>query len=255
MHDIDDFKSLVSQSQGLAKSNLFLVQLPSIKREDGSTVLSGIDLSVLCKASQLPGRQLLTHTRQIGLEHSHIVHGYGVEDVNLTFHVMNDYKVKEYFELWQNLAVDNNTKDVGYFNDYAKNVTIKQLKKGLSLPIYKKNLGFLDKVPSNIKNRLPDIEIPGIGGIDLSQGEIDIGLVTNDQVMYECKLVGAFPTSITSIDLADANANGLVEISVGLSYTNWINVKLDEQAGLAGTLARIGTFLDKFGIKNTSGIF
>ena len=254
MHHVDNFKALISQSTGMARSNLFLVQLPAIKRKDETPILSGVDLSVLCKSTQLPGRQILTHKRQIGSEHSHIAHAYGVEDVNLTFHVMNNYKVKEYFEVWQSLCVDNNTKDVGYFLDYAKPVVIKQLKKGLSLPIYKNNLGFLDDVPSNIKNRIPGIDIPGLGGIDFSQGEIDIGLVTNDQVMYECKLQDAFPTSVTSIDLADANVNGLVEITVSLSYTNWKNVKTDDPEGLAGTLARVGTFLDRFGL-NVSGIF
>ena len=67
--------------------------------------------------------------------------------------------------------------------------------------------------------------------IDLAQGEIDISLVTNYVVMYEVQLQDAFPTSMTSIDLADANANGLVEITVGLSYTNWSNKKLEEQHG------------------------
>ncbi len=234
MNTIDGFKSLISSSGGLARSNLYLVSLPQITTSRGET-FNGIDLNILCKSTQLPGRQIISQTREIGLEKSHIAYGFMVDDIQLTFHVMNDYKIKRYFEAWQNLAINNGRYEVGYYNDYAKDMNVKQLRKGLSLPVYKNTLDFLDDVPSNIKNRLPDI-----GPIDLSQGQIDLSLVTKESIVYDCQLVGAFPTSITSIDLSN-EPNGLVELTVSISYTNWFsnNVKA---SGITDILAKFGIF-------------
>ncbi len=55
----------------------------------------------------------------------------------------------------------------------------------------------MPKLPSEIQNRLPKIDILGgaFGSIDLAQGELDLDLSTGDQVVYECTLIGAFPTT------------------------------------------------------------
>jgi hypothetical protein len=119
----------------------------------------------------------------------------------------------------------------------VKEVEIHQLKKGLSLPIYKTNIDFLDDIPSNIKNRLPNI-----GPIDLAQGEIDLSFITGELISYSCILRNAFPTSIVSIDLADNTTDGLIELSVSLSYTNWYDKKLSALSGFTGLLAKFGIF-------------
>ena len=49
-----------------------------------------------------------------------------------------------------------------------------------------------------IMNRLPKIDILGgaLGNIDFAQGELELGFKTQDQSVYECTLIDAFPTSI-----------------------------------------------------------
>ena len=59
MASINQFKSLVNAKNGIARSNLFRVKLPSLP---GATME---ELNILCKDVQLPGRQVLTNERRI----------------------------------------------------------------------------------------------------------------------------------------------------------------------------------------------
>ena len=88
---IDDFKAEVSKAGGFAMGNLFRVLLPPLRDDSRS-------MSIICKAASLPGRQLTSTEYQKGIYTSKIAYGYLVDDVTLTFHLLNDYKVKTYFE-------------------------------------------------------------------------------------------------------------------------------------------------------------
>lgn len=184
MASIEELKSLISNSGGMAMANYYKVELPSI---NGTSTR---DLNLLCKAVNLPGRQIITNNRTIGAVDQKVAYNVAHEDVNLTFHVMNDYKIRTYFEAWQALAVDPNTLELGYLNEYAKTVKIHQLKKGIGLPLYS------DRI-------------------------FDIDLISADKVMYTCELYEAFPTTVSAIELSDASENVTVELLVQLSYRKW----------------------------------
>lgn len=190
MDTIDQFKSLVSSKGGVARANVFRVRLPSLPG-----VASSRDISLLCKDVQLPGRQILTNERRIGLQFEKVAYGYAVQDINMTFHVMNDYGIKKYFETWQNLAVDQTSFEVGYYNDYTFQIVIDQLKKGVTLPTY--SFG-----------NLLDLFTPRTV------------TVANDQIIYSCQLTNAFPTTMNAIQLNN-DQDGIVELNVQLSYKNW----------------------------------
>ena len=216
MSRIDDLKSVIAAKDGVARPNLFVVEFPPLPG------VSTRDLNLICKDIQMPGRQILSNERRIGQKLEKVAYGYAVTDISATFHVMNDYGVKEFFEAWQNLAIDQNSYEVGYQRGtagYAKQVKIKQLKKGFSLPFFKKDFNFGSKLPSEIRNRLPKI-----GPIDLAQGQLDLSYITNDDVSYECKLIDSYPTSMNAIQLNN-ELDGLVELNVQLSYTNWESTK------------------------------
>ena len=121
---VDEFKSLVSQKGGMARANQYEVILPRINNVDP------FDLNILCKEARLPGRQMTTSERTIGLHQQKVGYGYAVTDVNMVFHVLNDYGARKYFEAWQSLVVNPNTYDVGYLNTYAKSVKVWQLTNG-----------------------------------------------------------------------------------------------------------------------------
>jgi hypothetical protein len=47
----------------------------------------------------------------------------------------------------------------------------------------------------------------------------------DNSVIYACKLLKAFPTTIQAIELGDDNQNQLVQLSVQLSYTDWERIR------------------------------
>lgn len=228
MANIDQFKSLVSAKQGLARPNVFKVELPSIP---GATTT---DVNLLCRDVQLPGRQITTYDRQIGMKVEKVAYGYVKDDVSMTFLVLNDYGIKNYFEQWQRLAVDPETYEIGYFNEYVKQVKIYQLKKGFSVPVYSTPLG-LPRLPTILQNRLPSI-----GPFDFAQGQFDLDFITGEDIVYECTLIDAFPTTMNAIQLNN-ELDGLVELNVTFSYTNWRGSPRQVRSDL-GTTA-VGTIL------------
>ena len=120
--------------------------------------------------------------------------------------------------------------EAGYHGDYAKNVVIQQLRKGVGFPVAKKKVFDAGKIPSSIRGRLPRL-----GPIDFAQGEFDLDILQPDDIVYTCVLLDAYPTSLVALELG--NENQLLEVSVQLSYTNWrgaSNKKLQtQQAGEA----------------------
>lgn len=231
---IEEFKGMVAAKGGLARSNLFVVTFPSLPGA------SSRDVNLLCKDVQLPGRQITTQDRQIGVKSVKLPYGFLTEDISLTFHVMNDWGIKSYFESWQALAVNPVTYEINYKQSYVRPVTITAMKKGWSLPVFNKPLG-IPKLPSEFQNRLPKI-----GPIDLAQGEIDIDLGTSDQKLYEVKLINAFCTTMNQINLNN-EANGLVELNIQLSYDNWESTNYGVTSSFGDTLgaAAIGGLLPR----------
>ena len=217
---IDDLKALISQKKGMARANVFAVALPPIAG------LRSRELNLLCSRVNLPGRQITTANRDIGLITQKVADNHAYDDVSLSFRCLNDYGIREYFEAWQDLCIDQNSLEVGYLNDYAFNIKIHQLARGFGAPTYQTPFG-LPKLPPLV-NTAVDMFLGGtvLGGtINALQGEIDLGFIGQNDTVYSCELIQAFPTSMGAIELADANMDGVVELSVQLSYRNWRSSK------------------------------
>ena len=87
------------------------------------------------------------------------------------------------------------------------------------MSLFKKQIGFMDNVPSVIRNRLPDI-----GPLDLSSGQIDLGASFDMKTTYTCTLLECYPTSLTEQMLSNGE-EGFMELTVQLSYTDWESEK------------------------------
>lgn len=214
MPGIDELKGIASAKLGFARNNNFLVELPPLGRGGlfgggllgqlasfvpsipgltGTPSPSTRELNVLCDTVTMPGKQMLTQEKRIGNTVEKVAYGYAVDDVSMTFYLLNDYGVKHYFDGWMNSVFNNDTYEPGYKKDYAKTVKIHQLRKpllGLS--------GGLGPIRVNV----------GLGG-----GSV-----------YSIELIEAFPTTIQQIDFSNEQ-DGLVRVTVQLSYTNWKKVK------------------------------
>ena len=194
MTTVNALKIAITAGGGLARSNKFMVSLPNI----GGGILGGLfgslgqaQRNVLCMNATLPGKQMITHDRRVGIEQQKVVYGYAMSEVSLTFMETSALPIRNYFESWISTMHDtspgNQDKNVvNYPTEYKKRVTIHQL----ASPI--PTLGFA-------------------GGLDLNVST------------YSCALVDAFPTTIGDISYSN-DLDGYVTFSVQLSYRFWERV-------------------------------
>lgn len=182
---VDELKAVINKRNGLARPNQFMVELPS---QDARTV------NVLCTRVNLPGKQILTHERRIGMEFEKTAYGYAVDDVSMSFLLTNDYGIKKFFDNWKSIIINEETMEVGYKSDYQRTVKIHQLKR----PIPNVSAGV-------------DLGIFGQAGFTVRYGA---------DTVYSVELKNAFPTTLQALELTN-ELDGFLEFTVQLSYTNW----------------------------------
>tara|TARA_Y100001937_G_scaffold127160_1_gene198490 strand:+ start:4561 stop:5205 length:645 start_codon:yes stop_codon:yes gene_type:complete len=185
MASINELKSLASRRGGFAQASQYLVKLPSLG------FFNSRDLNLLCKATVLPGRQILTSDRKIGIKDTKVAYGYALDPLSMTFQVLNDYGVRTYFEVWQNNIIDQASQTPRYKSEYTHDVQIVQLRKGVGIDT------------------------------DLKLGPfvLDIDIFKSANVIYECTLINAFPTTMVEMPLSQDGA--IIELTVNFEYDNW----------------------------------
>ena len=202
---VDELKALANTKLGFARPNRFLVTFPTSFGGSGGILgsvlgllniggggASGRELNILCSNTTLPAKVTLTSERRIGMEFQKVAYGYAVDDVSMTFYLMNDYGVKEYFDAWRNSAIPedgSNAFTSNYKSTYAKSITIHQLRQPLK--------GFSRQV-----------------------GPIRFGLGLGGGSVYSVELLDAFPVGTSAIELNN-ELDGLVQLTVTFAYTNW----------------------------------
>jgi hypothetical protein len=197
VNSIDQLKGIVSSKRGFAAPNIYRVFLPSFAG------IGGEEINILCTGVNMPGRQIMTTEKRIGMVFEKVANNQAYDDINMSFHVLNDYGIRKYFEAWQNLALDQEDYTLGYKSDYARTVKIQQLRKGFSLPIYQSPLFRWDFF--------------GGGFLDL---DVDINIKSED-IVYECTLIDAFPTTMDLLQLGDGQTDATLQLNIQLSYKNW----------------------------------
>ena len=129
MLDINAFQS--SLKAGLARNNLFRVQLPTFT--DLPDITSS-QLNFMCRNINLPGRSISVNERVIGIPKAEkVANGFLIDDISITFMLTNTYDAKRYFDYWTGLSVDFDTYELEYKygsipgSGYTRQVTIYQL--------------------------------------------------------------------------------------------------------------------------------
>ena len=192
-------KNLVSSSGGVAKANQYRIEL--------SAENNAKRMDTMCRAVNMPGRQILTTERRIGITTKLIPYGYAKENVSMTFTVLNDSYVRYYFESWMNKIVNNNSYEVGYYNDFTRQITVKQMAAG--------------KFPAEEFQRKKSTTGSSTAqSKDISSSSSKI-LGLPERVIYTCILEEAYPVSITGINYSDAAVDTPIEITVEFTYKNW----------------------------------
>lgn len=215
MSTIEELKTIANAKFGFARNNQFMVELPPIGQGGGfggflgsllplpsvpgliENAPSTRDMNILCSQVSLPGKQILTSDRRVGMEMSKVAYGYAVPEVAMTFYLMNDYGIKNYFDAWIETMLDQDVGTVKYKDKYEHPIVIHQLRKPLA-------------------------------GISKNIGPLNLNLGLGGGSVYTCVLEQAFPTTVNTIELNN-ELDGLVQLNVSFSYTKWRSrpIKLD----------------------------
>ena len=125
---IEDFRSAIFKDS-LARTNRFEVFITTAPKAYAFRENTNWNLCLYCEMASLPPVNISTksfkifgpsYQRPVGAE-------YGGEGISFTFHVDRDMKVKTFFDDWAALVVDPVTGTVGWQEDYAIDLYIRQL--------------------------------------------------------------------------------------------------------------------------------
>ena len=127
MLNISEFRSRLSAAGGIAKPNKFMIELPMNINGGDFDIDFKQSLNVFCQTVNLPGKQITTSPREIGIKFEKMIDGYAVDDISITFLLTNNFAAKRYFETWAASAINYNRHKISYKEDYERDVIINQL--------------------------------------------------------------------------------------------------------------------------------
>jgi hypothetical protein len=236
---IESYKAMLSKERGPAMANLYKVSIPfaagpasAAHAKAGS---SNEYLNLLCRGTALPGRSIQAIDKTMGVTQNKVATGYNVDSLTLNFQLTNSYALRKFFVEWQRKIVDTDASDdkrktVGYYMDYVQDIEIMQMRKGESFPVISASVGNGIKLPAIVRDSLPTVGATGnFSGVDLgelSEGNLNLGVVSDKQAIYKVKLIRCYPENITLINFDDEQ-NRISEFSVSLAFENWIEEDFD----------------------------
>ena len=247
---INKFRSFVSSAEGLARPNRFIaiVNLPSPLQSNSGTdyeseaygvggefaqystqqamtrTLNDVikdRLFFFCDTAALPGRNSMDEDKGMlyGPERK-VARGLGFEDITLTFYMGQQMVEKMLFESWQNLAINPNTFNANYYNEYVGSIELYPLVH-ITNPNWEawetdggRKKGFKGLVQDTIE---------GVTGMkkeirkQTRTGESRAMAIATVGAYYN-HLVEAFPTNIAVQQMDYSTNNALMKLSVDFSY-------------------------------------
>jgi hypothetical protein len=152
---IDSMKSTINRRGGIARANRFGVYIshPSksmnnLLQFNPATLLSNLisgdgvhagdfisdprDMFLLCRNVTMPGKRISTTEATHNHHLSKKPYSAITDEVTMTFLLTNDYYIKKYFDMWQEMIIDTSGKHYKTFykKEYCTDVTIQQLSSG-----------------------------------------------------------------------------------------------------------------------------
>ena len=152
---IDSIKSTINRRGGVARGNRFGVYIThpskgmnSLLQFNPATLLSNLisgdgvhagdfisdprDMFLLCRNVTIPGKRISTTEATHNHHLSKKPYSAITDEVTMTFLLTNDYYIKKYFDMWQEMIIDTSGKHYKTFykKEYCTDVTIQQLSSG-----------------------------------------------------------------------------------------------------------------------------
>jgi len=150
--NIDSMKSAINTHGGIARGNRYCVYIPhpskamnSLLRFDPATLLNNLisgdgvnigdfirnpnDMFLLCQTCSIPGKRITTTEATHDHNMSKKPYSMMTDEVSMSFLLTNDYYIKKYFDMWQNMIIDSTSDHYKamYKRDYCSDITIQQL--------------------------------------------------------------------------------------------------------------------------------
>jgi len=152
---IDTMKSTINRRGGIARGNRFGVYIShpsrgmnSLLNFNPATLLSNLisgdgvnigdfiqdprDMFLLCRTVSMPGKRISTTEATHNHHLSKKPYSAVTDEVTMSFLLTNDYYIKKYFDMWQEMIIDTSGEHYKAFykNEYCSDVTIQQLSSG-----------------------------------------------------------------------------------------------------------------------------
>jgi hypothetical protein len=149
---IDTMKSTINRRGGVARGNRFGVyvthpskSMNSLLGFNPATLLSNLisgdgvnigdfiqdprDMFLLCQSCTMPGKRIMTTEATHNHHNTKKPYSTATDEVTMTFLLTNDYYIKKYFDMWQEMIIDTSSSHYKAFykKDYCTDVTIQQL--------------------------------------------------------------------------------------------------------------------------------
>jgi hypothetical protein len=149
---IDSIKSTINRRGGVARGNRYAVYVShpskgmnSLLKFDPATLLNNLisgdgihigdfiqdprDMFLLCQTCTLPGKRITTTEATHNHHMTKKPYSMMTDEVSMTFLLTNDYYIKKYFDMWQEMVIDSTHEHYKAFykRDYCSDVTIQQL--------------------------------------------------------------------------------------------------------------------------------
>lgn len=118
---IQDFISQI-KTRGLARTNRYEVKIP-FPQLDPKNEMQRV-ASLFCDAINLPGAALSTTPMKTYGEVREMPYEKIYDPVTMSFYVDSGLEIKRAFETWMELIFNTNTRAIGYYNNYVRNVDI-----------------------------------------------------------------------------------------------------------------------------------
>jgi hypothetical protein len=117
------------RTDSLARVNRFEVFINAPSTLTGKNIANSGAVSLYCEMASLPPVNISTKSFKIfGPTYQRpFAAEYGGEGISMTFHVDRDMQVKKFFDEWTAKVVEPNTGLVGYQEEYATTIRLRQL--------------------------------------------------------------------------------------------------------------------------------
>ena len=249
---INKMRSFLSQAEGLARPNRFIavVNIPQAlqtavessqefveytTQQEMTSSLNNLirdRLIWFCDSASLPGRNITDETKDMlyGPERK-IARGVGFEDLTLTFYMGQTMAEKALFESWQNLAINPNTHNANFYDEYCGSIQLYPLigVKNNKWEDYESPQSKKWSLTGMIKDKVFGNK-PVVAKRKVSTGD-DRAMAIATVGAYYNHLTEAWPTAISAVPLSYNTNNEIMKLTVTFTYRKAIG-PADVEGGL-----------------------